>query len=151
MVSERRDIDTLQHRPEIPSQLIANMRFVALLSLLSATAVFAQSGYETPCTTTVTEMVPWGCTVTVGGQTATATVDCKGCAMTTTSKVNALLGLGPVCFGGRSTMTDAKVMKTVTACAPGTGAKLKKDHKGKEEARSAFRELKAFTNFSSQL
>lgn len=117
------------------------MRLTAVLSLLGGTAVFAQSGYDTPCTTTVTEMIPWGCTVTVGGQTATQTVDCKGCAMTTTSKINGLLGLGPVCIGGRSTMTDAKVIKTVTACALGTEGKAKKHHGGKEEVSSKLLDL----------
>lgn len=122
------------------------MRIAVLLGLFSSTAVFAQSGYDTPCTTTVTEMIPWGCTVTVGGQMATQTVDCKGCAMTTTSKINGLLGLGPVCIGGRSTMTDAKVIKTVTACALGTEGKAKTHHGGKEEVSTPTITLRYLTH-----
>ena len=108
------------------------MRSATLLAILSPVAVLAQSGY-TPCTSTITELMPWGCTVAVGGATATATMDCQGCSLSTTTKVNGFLGLGPVCLGGRKTITDSKLIKTITGCAPGTGATHRKGGKAKDE------------------
>lgn len=68
------------------------------------------------CHITITEMIPFGCTVFAAATTTTSMTDCGSCALTTTSKVNELFGLGPVCIGGRKTITATTTTATATAC-----------------------------------
>lgn len=73
------------------------------------------------CTTTITSTMKFGCIITEGAHTATSTIDCGGCAMTTEAVpiLNGLLGHGPVCVGGRTTRKDRGSTETVMACATG--------------------------------
>ena len=71
----------------------------------------------TTCTSTVTELRPFGCTITAAEHSTTKPVDCLGCTLTTEMRVNTLFGHGPVCVDGLQTVTDASVTQTVTACA----------------------------------
>ena len=68
------------------------------------------------CTRVVTSFLRFGCTVTEAAQTSTTTIDCGSCALSTTSAVNTLFGLGPVCVEGRETVLDTSQTATATAC-----------------------------------
>ncbi|KAF2483674.1 hypothetical protein BDY17DRAFT_324390 [Neohortaea acidophila] len=103
--------------------------YLQVLPLLFLPTAFAQASQQpiipthigVQCTSTITETIPWGCTVTEPAITTTQPVDCAGCVLSTTSRRNGLFGVGPVCIGGRTTVLDAGLKKTITVCASGSG------------------------------
>lgn len=83
---------------------------------LSPTIAIANDDTPAKCTSTLTSTSPFGCTITVPPRTRTEMVDCKGCALETTTVVNSLLGHGVECVGGRKTVTGTEGEATRTAC-----------------------------------
>ena len=71
------------------------------------------------CTSVITSTAPFGCAITEAAHTATETIDCYGCVMSTTTVVNEFFGIGPVCFGGRKTTLMETTTATATACSTG--------------------------------
>ncbi|KAK3703316.1 hypothetical protein LTR37_014528 [Vermiconidia calcicola] len=69
------------------------------------------------CTSVLTSTAQWGCEVTEPAQTLTEYIDCYGCSLSTQLVANALLGLGPVCVGGRRTIFDTSATAVATACS----------------------------------
>ena len=84
-------------------------------STIDATATVTSCA--TSCTSIITYTEPFGCAFIAAGQTTTSTISCGGCVLSTTSVVNELLGVGPVCFNGRKTITDDALTATATACS----------------------------------
>ncbi|KAF2233331.1 hypothetical protein EV356DRAFT_205633 [Viridothelium virens] len=68
-----------------------------------------------PCTSTITTRGGIACTRVSAAHTATTSIDCQGCVLTTTT-----LPPGGVCTGGIKTVYDAYSTTTVTACESGT-------------------------------
>jgi hypothetical protein len=95
--------------------------FNFICALFGSLALAQSSSAPTPttsqCVNTITQHQPYGCTITNAAQTTTESIDCKGCILSTAFVQVGFFGHGPVCFGGRKTMTDAKVTATVQACA----------------------------------
>ena len=81
----------------------------------TTTTVTACSASPT-CTHVVTSTEPFGCQITVPTRTKTELIDCKGCALTTTTVVNKLFGLGPECLGGRETVQGGTGVAMATKC-----------------------------------
>jgi hypothetical protein len=84
-------------------------------TLPGTTTVTACSASPT-CTSTITSTSPFGCTITVPPKTSTKRVDCGGCELETVTVANSLVGIGPVCVDGRTTVTGSSGRATVTAC-----------------------------------
>lgn len=69
------------------------------------------------CTKTITSTSPFGCQITLAPTTEIVSTDCGGCALATKMVVNRRLGIGPVCVGGRKTITGSAGTARVTECA----------------------------------
>lgn len=103
------------------SLLMPALGFLALSQLgacSKATPPSSSSSPEAQCTTTVTSTMKFGCTITEPAHTATQTIDCDGCAMTTASvpQAHGAFGHGPVCFNTRKTMLDQEATATAVVC-----------------------------------
>nr|POE72945.1 hypothetical protein CFP56_30884 [Quercus suber] len=78
-----------------------------VFTLLVALAAAVPQGPIQSCTTTFTSPAPaFGCKTTVSKHTVTSSVDCHGCTPTTVT-AGIQMGPGPVCVGGRKTVTAA--------------------------------------------
>lgn len=72
---------------------------------------------EPSCTRTITSTLPFGCQITVSPTTETILTYCGGCVLATKTVANKRLGIGPVCVGGRRTITGTAGTARVTECS----------------------------------
>lgn len=105
------------------------MQFTTFLVGVVSSLAFAQTTLaQVPthigvqCTTVITAVNPVGCVMTAAAATSTSTIDCAGCVIKTSLGANGFFGHGPVCFGGRKTVTDASATAIVHACSPNVAA-----------------------------
>ncbi|GAB7333696.1 hypothetical protein MBLNU13_g05239t1 [Cladosporium sp. NU13] len=85
-------------------------------TLTNTTTTITACSASPTCTHVVTSTEPFGCQITVPPRTRTELIDCKGCALTTTTVVNRLFGLGPECLSGRKTVQGGTGVATATKC-----------------------------------
>lgn len=83
----------------------------------STTITLCSASPSPCCTKTITSTLPFGCQITVSPTTKPVSTDCGGCALATKMAANRRLGIGPVCVGGRRTVTGTAGVVRETFCA----------------------------------
>ena len=77
--------------------------FALLLQVAIALAYprdYIEAESSEQCTSTITEIRPFGCIIATAAHNATTSIDCDGCVLKTEQGWNTLLGHGPVCPSG---------------------------------------------------
>lgn len=85
-------------------------------TLTNTTTTVTACSASLTCTSVITSTAPFGCTITVPPRTQTELINCKGCALKTTTVINRLFGLGPECVDGRKTVEGGTGVATATKC-----------------------------------
>ena len=104
------------HHPMLRLTPQKQVRCALPTTLTNTTTTVTACSASSTCTHVVTSTEPFGCQITVPARTKTELIDCKGCALTTTTVVNKLFGLGPECQGGRKTVQGGTGVAVATKC-----------------------------------
>jgi hypothetical protein len=103
-------------KKELPTTYQTNTTQICPPTTLPGTTTITACSASPTCTKMVTSTSPFGCTITVPPKTTTKRIDCGGCELETVTVANSLVGIGPVCVDGRTTVTGSSGRATVTAC-----------------------------------